>query len=305
MAAGAQDSYSQTYQFSIVDFPGAASTSANGVNNLGHIVGSYFDGVKSHGFLYDGTDYITIDYTSLSGNTSLQDINDSGKIVGHFNQTIDNTYYTNDFIYDGQSFTSLSFPGNTETSISGINDTGYAAGGFYDWADNSSKGFLYKDGLSIFPSTVIFTDANDNGLMVGIEPDAYYSVVYDGVQVDYINFQPDNPFGIDIWANGINDAGLIVGYFYDYELNASAGFIYDYISGGVTSLLYPGSLYTSLDGINDLGQLAGSFADENNVTHGFLATPVQATVAEPSLFVLLGMGIAGVGACRFFMQGRH
>jgi len=71
----------------------------------------------------------------------------------------------------------------------------------------------------------------------------------------------------------------------------------------VTSLLYPGSLYTSASGINDLGQVVGSFMDENYEYHGYIATPVaHSTVPEPSLFVLSGIGIGGILAYRFFMR---
>lgn len=304
LAAGAPEAWSQSYDFRIIDFPGAVSTSVNGVNNHGHVVGSYSDGFTSHGFLYDGTDFVTIDYTSLPGSTFLRDINDSGKIVGGFSLAGD-YYYTNDFIYDGQSFTSLSFPGNTETYIGGINDAGFAAGGYYDWADNSSNGFLYKDGVfTMFPSTVMFTDANDTGQIIGVEPDFYISALLNGAGMGQINFDQDNnPYGIDIWAWGINDAGVIVGDFYDSDLNASVGFIYDSAGGRVTSLLYPGSTYTGLSGINDLGQLVGSFADADYVTHAFLATPVrQAGVPEPSLFAMLAAVFAVAGCCRFLLS---
>ena len=237
----------------------------------------------------------------------MKDINDSGKIVGGFSQTVGNTYYTNDFIYDGQSFTSLAFPGSfigqTETSLNGINDAGVVAGGYYDWADNSSNGFLYENGnISILTSAAIFSDVNDTGLMTGYEPDFYASFIFDGTTLEQINFDPlHNPYGIDIWAEGINDAGSVVGNFYDSDLNTSLGFIYDSATGGVTSLLYPGSQYTTLNGINDLGQLVGSFGDSNNVTHGFLATPIQASVPEPSLFAMLASVCAAAGAYRFFL----
>jgi uncharacterized membrane protein len=307
MAAGAQEALSQNYNFQVIDFPGAVSTGADGVNNLGQVVGGYFDGVTGHGFMYDGNGFVTIDYTNLQGSTSLKDINDSGKIVGGFSQTVGNTYYTNDFIYDGQSFTSLAFPGSfigqTETSLNGINDAGVVAGGYYDWADNSSNGFLYENGnISILTSAAIFSDVNDTGLMTGYEPDFYASFIFDGTTLEQINFDPlHNPYGIDIWAEGINDAGSVVGNFYDSDLNTSVGFIYDSATGGVTSLLYPGSQYTTLNGINDLGQLVGSFGDSNNVTHGFLATPIQASVPEPSLFAMLASVFAAAGAYRFFL----
>lgn len=306
MTAGAVDAFSQNYQFSVVDVPGAQSTSVNGINNLGQIVGGYYDGSAGHGFLYDGNSFTTIDYTGLPGNTTIKDINDSGKIVGGFSRDIDGIYYWNDFIYDGQSFTSFSFPGDfagqTETTLGGINDAGAVAGGYYNWADNSSNGFLYQNGeFTIYPSTAIFLDVNDAGMMVGFDPDFWYSSTFDGSNQETIAFEESNPWGIDIWASGINDNGLIVGDFWDPELNTSVGFVYD--GQEVASLLYPGSLYTSANGINDLGQVVGSFMDADYAYHGYIATPVaHSTVPEPSLLLLSGLGIAGVLACRSFAK---
>lgn len=306
MTAGAVDAFSQSYQFSVIDVPGAQSTSVNGINNLGQIVGGYYDGSTGHGFLYGGNSFTTIDYTGLPGNTSLKDINDSGKIVGGFSSDVNGMYYWNDFIYDGQSFTSFSFPGDfvgqTETTLGGINDAGAVAGGYYNWADNSSNGFLYQNGeFTIYPSTAIFLDVNDTGMMIGFEPDAWYSSTFDGTNLETIVLQESNPWGLDVWASGINDAGLIVGDYADFDLNMGLGFVYD--GQELTVISYPGALYTSVNGINDLGQVVGSFMDANYVNHGYIATPVaSSTVPEPSLLLLSGLGVAGVLAFRSFAR---
>lgn len=308
MTAGAGDAFSQNYQFSVIDVPGAMSTSVNGINNIGEVVGGYSDGTAGHGFLYDGNNFTTIDYTGLSGNTSLKDINDSGKIVGGFSREIDGAPYWNDFIYDGQTFTSFSFPGTftgqTETTINGINDAGVVAGGYYNWADNSSNGFLYSNGeFTIYPSTAIFSDVNDTGTMVGYDPDFWYSSVFDGTNMEIIALNENDPYGSDVWAWGINDAGLIAGEFYDMELNNSAAFVYD--GEVVTSLLYPGSLYTSAYGINNLGQVVGTFMDENYLYHGFIATPVtHSSVPEPPVSLLMGLTVAGALAGGSYLRRR-
>lgn len=304
MTAGAGDAFSQAYQFSAIDVPGAQSTSVNGINNLGQMVGGYTDGTNAHGFVYDGNNFSTVDYT-MQGNTALKDINDSGKIVGGFSRDIDGMYYWNDFIYDGQSFTSFSFPGIsglTETSLNGINDAGAVAGGYYDWADNSSNGFLYQNGeFTIYPSTAIFVDVNDTGTMIGFEPDAWYSSTFDGTHLETIVLEEANPWGLDVWASGINDAGQIAGEYADFDLNMSLGFVYD--GNELTVISYPGAIYTTVSGINDLGQLVGSFMDENYVYHGYIATPVaNSTVPEPSLLLLSGLGVAGVLAFRSYAK---
>lgn len=56
------------YVIQTIDVPGALRTEARGVNNHGHVVGSYeaADGAV-HGFLYDGAAYHTL---SLSTSTT-------------------------------------------------------------------------------------------------------------------------------------------------------------------------------------------------------------------------------------------
>src|SRR6188472_4285839 len=68
--------------FTSIDFPGAFSTNASGINDRGDIVGSYQDAnFVFHGFLYDGRHYITINFPGASS-TFASGINDRGDIVG-------------------------------------------------------------------------------------------------------------------------------------------------------------------------------------------------------------------------------
>ena len=68
--------------FTAIEFPGAIATYCEGINNYGHIVGSYFDPAEiRHGFIYDGSKFITIDIPSAYA-TRCIGINDFGQIVG-------------------------------------------------------------------------------------------------------------------------------------------------------------------------------------------------------------------------------
>jgi len=49
-----------TFTFEKVDFPGATSTQATGINDVGQIVGTYRIGDSSHGFLLNGGIYTPI-----------------------------------------------------------------------------------------------------------------------------------------------------------------------------------------------------------------------------------------------------
>jgi hypothetical protein len=66
---------------SILDFPGAERTQANGIDG-NNIVGRYFD-TGWHGFIYDGSNYTTIDLPG-SNTTRVNNI-DGDKIVGLYN----------------------------------------------------------------------------------------------------------------------------------------------------------------------------------------------------------------------------
>jgi hypothetical protein len=60
-----------------------------------------------------------------------------------------------------------------------------------------------------------------------------------------------------------------VGSYWDGTTNH--GFVLD--QGNYTTLDVPGSTFTWANGINDSGQIVGSYEDAGG-THGFLATPV-------------------------------
>jgi len=75
-------------------------------------------------------------------------------------------------------------------------------------------------------------------------------------------------------AQGINDAGQVVGQFTD---SADRYHVFVYSVGGATyaTLDPPGASgeFTLGNGINSVGQVVGEFSDSAGATHAFLATP--------------------------------
>ena len=81
-------------QFTSIVFPGKAVTAAYGINNLGQIVGTYFDVAGDqvlgvHGFVLTNGTFTTIDFpkqpTAGPTATYAVGINDAGDIVGGYN----------------------------------------------------------------------------------------------------------------------------------------------------------------------------------------------------------------------------
>ena len=94
-----------------------------------------------------------------------------------------------------------------------------------------------------------------------------------------------------IHASGINNHGLIVGHFYQATGSPLQGFIYD--GSTYTVINDPNATNgTVVNGINDLGQLVGSYSNSTG-THGFLATPVSA-VPIPTTILLFGSALIGL-----------
>jgi probable HAF family extracellular repeat protein len=96
----------------------ATGAEALGINDLGQIVGDY----DSHGFLYSGGTYITLDDPLAKGFTSAYDINNLGQIVGFYS----NLSGQHGFLNSGGTYITLDDPlaGAGGTVATGINDSG-------------------------------------------------------------------------------------------------------------------------------------------------------------------------------------
>jgi probable HAF family extracellular repeat protein len=112
--------------FTDIAVPGANFTSAVGINDAGHIVGTSGDATGTHGFLDSGGSFTPIDVPGAT-ETFARGINDTGQIVGTYNHATDPPH---GFLDSGGSFTPIDVPGATQTDAEGIN-TGGQIVGFY------------------------------------------------------------------------------------------------------------------------------------------------------------------------------
>jgi len=281
------------FNFSDIDFPGAQSTSASGINAAGQIAGTFIDQSGNYsGFVYSGGTFTSFSCpanTSFPGTvaeTWAYGINDSGKVVGYC------MYATppysagkggvgeTGFAYSGATFTLINYPGAFETFPAGIDASGRISGSYENNDTNpegDSQGFLYSGGTF---STVDYANAQDTeiegmnasaGTLVGYAV-MYSNGTYDGSNPFTYNNGTFSNIGISGVPSGINDGGQVVGYS-TASNSAISGFLFS--NGDLLPISYPSAQQTSANGINDAGQVVGSYEDQAGKWHGFLANPAQ------------------------------
>jgi probable HAF family extracellular repeat protein len=168
-----------SYTTLTVPIRGATNTIAYGINNSGHIVGSYGFVDPNHiswptsiGFLLSGGQYTSLGVMGATG------INNAGQIVGVTPYGPGETY---SFLLQGGNSTPLVVPGAFGfTLASGINDAGVIVGSFTDPEIAHYHGFVLDDGM--------------------------YTTL-------------DVPGSTDTYVKGINNLGEIVGYYRDANGN--------------------------------------------------------------------------------------
>lgn len=269
--------------YTTIDVPQASSTTPNGINDRGAIVGSYLDapGVQ-HGFLlYNGTCY-TIDIPGATA-TSPQGINNRGEIVGYyfinsFDQFGGSVTTFHGFLLNSQGLTILDVlsgaPGTTQAF--GINDKGQVVGSYSDLG-YTQHGFLWSGGVYTTiddPQSVFGTVAvgiNNTGQIVGNYSDASYTqhgFLFSGSAYTTID---GSATSYATYLNGINNRGQISGYDSDTGDNS-----FIFYRNAFTTIAdpkdTPGGFSTYAEGINSSGQVVGVYGDTNG-THGFLYSP--------------------------------
>ena len=194
--------------FSLVRYPKAIDTCANGVSNDGKVAGFYEDVSSNlHGFLLVGKTFTSLDYPGAVF-TEATKVNKAGVVVGlYYDGTTDHG-----FRWQSGTFTTVDYPGASSTLANGINDAGVIVGGY---VSDSFHGFTLSgstyttidypgaDGTSL-------TGINNFGQIVG----SYYNTPYlDQGFTDFngvfstVNYPGAAVSGI----TGINDEGQLVG----------------------------------------------------------------------------------------------
>ena len=248
--------------FTGANFPGATSSMATGINNVGDVSGIYVDfGGITHGFTEIGGVFTTVDDPSSAVFNQSLGINNSGQTVGYYAPTtsgfpgdVANTQLQNVFYNVDQLL-----PANLNSQAVGINSQGIpSVVGYYQPTLTTSFGFL-----------------NVGGVITKLDP-----------------------FGsMSTQALGVNDLGEIVGVYTD-----AYGQQHGYIdNGGVFTSFDPSdSASTTINGLNDNGDIVGFYTSATSGSViGFFGNPVGNPVPEPSTWAMMLAGFAGLGFLGF------
>jgi probable HAF family extracellular repeat protein len=266
----------QTPGYTTIDYPGATSTSAWGINNRGDVVGVYsLPDRTAHGFLWRGGLLTTIDFPGATS-TDAWGINGRGDIVGDY--TVDGV--THSFVLTEGRFVTVEVPGATLTSLAGIN-LGNELAGVYNSTDKSSHTVMIKGQLTIncdYPGGAITqgNGVNDAGDLVGNYTMAGVTHGFLRSKGQFTSF--DFPNAAFTGAYGISNAGDIVGRYRD-AAGDTHGYVYS--GGKFTNIDIPGATQTAVSAINSVGDFVGRYTS-GGVSHAFVmnAPAVSYTVTD-------------------------
>lgn len=207
---------------STIHVEGSSFDHVSAINTSGLIAGTFSDTKQAKPFIYDGQTYTTIEPPAATyneaphgGSSHAYGINDLGHVVG--------TYHDHrgmhGFLYEGGRHRYLDYPQAVETIPTGINARGQIVGFYRLYPKTRFQGFVYEGKFTTlnYPGGVDagtrLMGINDLGEIVGFcacEPHkAVKGFLYrDGTFID-LQF----PNASEIFPNGINTHGMIVGFY--------------------------------------------------------------------------------------------
>ena len=170
-------------------------------------------------------------------------------------------------------FTTLDYPGSTDTRMFGVNAHNDAVGAYVDTAGNPHA-VRYSHGTwtVVEPPESVLSQArgiNDAGTITGYYQDqggGLHGYTLQNGQFSSFDF----PGAVHSQGLGINNRGDIVGAYDTGDINTSIGFVLK--NGRFTTFEVPGSSpgSTAALGINDEGQIVGIYGDAQGNSFGFL-----------------------------------
>lgn len=242
------------------------------INDNGDISGSYFIAVSTYaGFVIpnSGTPIKIVNPTGSA--TYVTGINNQGTLAGFY---LASGGGFNAFTYQAGTYTPVQAGPNPQPS--GINNRGDIIGTFSTTGDTGT-GFLLSGGtLTTFtvpghPLDTFPTSINDSGQIAGY---------FNGASQGFIRQSDGSIQTFDILAAGINDSGVIVGS----GLGSNDNSVGEVRIGNTDfTFTYPGAVSTNIEGINNEGEVVGSYLDSSFTSHIFEGElPASIAAPEPS-----------------------
>ena len=274
------------YTFVIVTYPGADGTQLWGVNNSGQMLGqAVYNTAPNVNFLYDAQKktFTTLAPVPGEDNTGMTGINNAGVIVG---SAFDSNGIESGLIRNTKGkFTIFSHPGPLDnTEARAVNNRGLVSGYAYDDNMDNYIGFIYDPAHGSYTDLpfvgspqVIAQGINTSGEVVGSVrlPDQgkysdYPTGRYGFLRDTYGTITLFQVNGFDTRARGINDSGLITGFFVDANGDTN-GYVGTVPNLSFQPLNVPGAIDTFAQAINNSGQIVG-FTDNNGFIASLIAT---------------------------------
>jgi hypothetical protein len=214
--------------FTDENFPKSAQTQVIGINTPGKTSGFFITKAgKTEGFTdFQGT-FVAVEYPKTPFNQLLSQ-NDFAQAAGYYSTKADGSGPDHAYVYDevGGVFQLFTIPGSVSAQATGINNSDFVCGFTID-SQNNMHGWLIEGGHYTqldYPgsSGTQALGLNNGGLVVGSYTDAAgnsHGFVYNADNSTWSD-PIDDPDGVGTTVvNGVNDAGVLVGFYGTSPLN--------------------------------------------------------------------------------------
>ena len=268
------------------DYPGSGnSTLPQRISDSGNIVGSYIDSsLVERGFIRFRNGNFSapiVDPNDTGGRTEGFGINNSRLVCGDY---LNETGLLHGYFLMGSRFHNFDVPGSVLTFITGLNNAGDFCGSDLLPSDRQlaffSLGGIITEFTVPHAANSVAEQINSSNQVCGFFVDG--SSVLHGFYRDsdgaiYAPIDPAGSTGTIIFGN--NDSNWMVGR-YDDSGGLTHGLLFIPPNKYIT-YDYPGSTFTSLNGINVQGIIVGRYLDPSSgIEHGIIARVVRSAADQ-------------------------